>query len=79
MAGASGRKLDETKTLAWIRGLKTTFNLRTLAAATDAEKSTGCGGELNAVPINGSAVASSDAVDATKFCRINNLECEACQ
>ena len=49
MAGASGKKLDETYKLAWLRGLKTTYYLRTLAA-TSAEKSTGQGGELNAVP-----------------------------
>jgi ribonucleoside-diphosphate reductase alpha chain len=38
MAGASGKKLDETYKLAWLRGLKTTYYLRTLAA-TSAEKS----------------------------------------
>jgi len=48
MAGASGKKLDEIYKLAWIRGLKTTYYLRTLGA-TSAEKSTGRGGELNAV------------------------------
>jgi ribonucleoside-diphosphate reductase alpha chain len=52
MAGASGKKLDETYKLAWLRGLKTTYYLRTLAA-TSAEKSTGRGGELNAVPVSG--------------------------
>jgi ribonucleoside-diphosphate reductase alpha chain len=52
MAGASGKKLDETYKLAWVRGLKTTYYLRTLAA-TSAEKSTGQGGELNAVPTSG--------------------------
>jgi ribonucleoside-diphosphate reductase alpha chain len=52
MAGASGKKLDETYKLAWVRGLKTTYYLRTLAA-TSAEKSTGQGGELNAVPASG--------------------------
>ena len=39
MAGASGKKLDETYKLAWLRGLKTTYYLRTLGA-THAEKST---------------------------------------
>src|SRR5437016_2001413 len=48
MAGASGKKLDETYKLAWVRGLKTTYYLRTLAA-TSAEKSTGQGRELNGV------------------------------
>ena len=54
MAGASGKKLDETYKLAWLRGLKTTYYLRTLAA-THAEKSTGKGGELNAVSSSGMA------------------------
>ncbi len=30
MAGASGKKLDETYKLAWLRGLKTTYYLRTM-------------------------------------------------
>ena len=32
MAGASGKKLDETYKLAWLRGLKTTYYLRTMSA-----------------------------------------------
>ncbi|MCC7218839.1 MAG: ribonucleoside-diphosphate reductase subunit alpha, partial [Burkholderiales bacterium] len=59
MAGASGKKLDETYKLAWVRGLKTTYYLRTLAA-TSAEKSTGRGGELNAVSA-GSGLAGANA------------------
>ena len=61
MAGASGKKLDETYKLAWIRGLKTTYYLRTLGA-TSAEKSTGKGGELNAVSSSGGAGAMSSAM-----------------
>ena len=57
MAGASGKKLDDTYKLAWLRGLKTTYYLRTLAA-TSAEKSTGRGGELNAVPVSGGMTAT---------------------
>jgi ribonucleoside-diphosphate reductase alpha chain len=52
MAGASGKKLDETYKLAWIRGIKTTYYLRT-TSATQAEKSTVQSGRLNAVS-NGS-------------------------
>ncbi|HZY15332.1 MAG TPA: ribonucleoside-diphosphate reductase subunit alpha, partial [Ramlibacter sp.] len=52
MAGASGKKLDETYKLAWLRGLKTTYYLRT-TSATQAEKSTVQSGRLNAVS-NGS-------------------------
>ncbi|MEW6592017.1 MAG: ribonucleoside-diphosphate reductase subunit alpha, partial [Pseudomonadota bacterium] len=65
MAGASGKKLDETYKLAWIRGLKTTYYLRTLGA-TSAEKSTGKGGELNAVSahVGGGMSAKPSAIDA---------------
>ena len=54
MAGASGKKLDELYKLAWKRGLKTTYYLRTMGA-TSAEKSTGKGGELNAVSSGGTS------------------------
>ncbi len=57
MAGASGKKLDDTYKLAWLRGLKTTYYLRTLGA-TSAEKSTGRGGELNAVNASGAGSTS---------------------
>jgi ribonucleoside-diphosphate reductase alpha chain len=60
MAGASGKKLDETYKLAWVRGLKTTYYLRTLAA-TSAEKSTGRGGELNAVSASGASIGGASA------------------
>jgi len=57
MAGASGRKLHETYTLAWLRGLKTTYYLRTLGA-TSAEKSTTDKiGQLNAVSAEGAMSA----------------------
>ena len=48
MAGASGKKLDDTYKLAWVRGLKTTYYLRTMSA-THAEKSTVTAGRMNAV------------------------------
>jgi len=76
MAGASGKKLDETYKLAWLRGLKTTYYLRTLGA-TSAEKSTGRAGQLNAVPSDG-GLSEVPATDA-QFCSIDNPECEACQ
>ncbi|GAA5236105.1 ribonucleoside-diphosphate reductase subunit alpha [Verticiella sediminum] len=60
MAGASGKKLDETYKLAWQRGLKTTYYLRTLGA-TSAEKSTGRGGELTAVSMAAGAGAAASA------------------
>jgi len=75
MAGASGKKLDDTYKLAWLRGLKTTYYLRTLGA-TSAEKSTGRAGQLNAVNADGGL--TTPATDA-KFCSIDNPECESCQ
>ena len=70
MAGASGKRLDETYKLAWIRGLKTTYYLRALGA-THAEKSTVKTGELNAVP--------AESLEAPKMCAIDKPDCEACQ
>jgi ribonucleoside-diphosphate reductase alpha chain len=74
MAGASGRKLDDTYKLAWIRGLKTTYYLRAMGA-THAEKSTVKAGQLNAVP----ALAEEGAASEIKVCAIDNPDCEACQ
>ncbi len=37
MAGASGKKLHDTYMLAWLRGLKTTYYLRTTSATNDRE------------------------------------------
>jgi ribonucleoside-diphosphate reductase alpha chain len=92
MAGASGKKLDDTYKLAWRRGLKTTYYLRT-SSATHAEKSTVQSGRLNAVASGASgAISSMDAAAAAakaqmndapatdiKFCAIDDPTCEACQ
>ncbi|MEY3474201.1 MAG: hypothetical protein RL087_659, partial [Pseudomonadota bacterium] len=67
MAGASGKKLDDTYKLAWLRGLKTTYYLRT-SSATQAEKSTVQSGKLNAVAsggaTTGAAAAGTSALEA---------------
>ncbi|MHB1115821.1 ribonucleoside-diphosphate reductase subunit alpha [Sideroxydans sp.] len=79
MSGVSGRKLDETYKLAWVRGLKTTYYLRTLGA-TSAEKSTSRAGSLNAVSSGGvGEMSAAPATEETQFCSIDNPECEACQ
>ena len=78
MAGASGRKLDETYKLAWIRGLKTTYYLRAMGA-THAEKSTVKAGQLNAVPSDGGMAGAAAGAAEPAFCSIDNPECEACQ
>lgn len=94
MAGASGKKLDETYKLAWLRGLKTTYYLRTVGA-THAEKSTVTAGRMNAVSSSTPQATSMSALDAAaaaaqaqlsavpatdiKFCAIDDPGCEACQ
>jgi ribonucleoside-diphosphate reductase alpha chain len=95
MAGASGKRLDETYKLAWVRGLKTTYYLRTMGAS-HVEMSTVSRGHHNAVSsgAQGAGVTSS-ALDAAaaqarapmsdgpatdmKFCAIDDPTCEACQ
>jgi ribonucleoside-diphosphate reductase alpha chain len=63
MAGASGKKLDDTYKLAWTRGLKTTYYLRT-RGATHAEKSTVTAGRMNSVSSgNEGSTAKMNAVD----------------
>ncbi len=86
MAGASGKKLDETYKLAWLRGLKTTYYLRT-QSATHVEMSTVNTRQLNAVASgrDDSAMASPGTPQETlpasdvRFCAIDDPSCEACQ
>ncbi len=74
MSEPSGKKLDNLYKLAWVRGLKTTYYLRSMGA-THAEKSTvqGRKNKLNAVQSNGNGNS------APKACSILDPDCEACQ
>jgi len=93
IAGASGKKLDDTYKLAWIRGLKTTYYLRSLGASA-AEKSTTRGNESNGIESGAAAVGSSaqltsqivlpEAEIVGRACTLRPgdagfEECEACQ
>ena len=91
MGGASGKKLDDTYKLAWLRGLKTTYYLRTMAA-THVEKSTVASGQLNSVSsgggVNGTDAAAASAAGGVEadgpVCTMRPgdagfEECEACQ
>ena len=69
---ASGKKLDITYRMAWLRGLKTTYYLRALAATT-AEKSTVADNSLNKVSTEPTAALVPMA------CSIDDPDCEACQ
>ncbi|MDQ0512283.1 ribonucleoside-diphosphate reductase subunit alpha [Ancylobacter amanitiformis] len=89
IANPSGRKLDELYRLAWKRGLKTTYYLRS-RSATHVEKSTlkGTDGKLNAVssgpvapiaaPIAAPILVNPEA-SWGQACSINDPDCEACQ
>ncbi|KTC65620.1 ribonucleoside-diphosphate reductase subunit alpha (plasmid) [Legionella adelaidensis] len=68
MAKPSGKKLDDLYRQAWIRGLKTTYYLRSVGAS-NAEKSTVTDGALNAVKIE----------EEPLMCSILDPNCEACQ
>lgn len=71
MAEPDGAKLDNLYKLAWVRGLKTTYYLRTMGA-THVEKSTLADGKLN-------AVQNSNTSGEQNVCSITDPDCEACQ
>jgi ribonucleoside-diphosphate reductase alpha chain len=73
VAGANGKKLDITYRMAWLRGLKTTYYLRALAA-TSTEKSTISDTSLNKVSTEPAGPASVPAA-----CSLDDPDCEACQ
>ena len=70
IANASGKKLDITYRMAWLRGLKTTYYLRSLAA-TSTEKSTVDDNSLNKV--------ASGPAEAPTACSLDDPDCESCQ
>jgi ribonucleoside-diphosphate reductase alpha chain len=73
IAAPNGRKLDQLYRLAWERGLKTTYYLRS-RSATHVEKSTlkGTDGKLN-------AVSAAPILVEGQACSIDDPTCEACQ
>jgi ribonucleoside-diphosphate reductase alpha chain len=77
MSEPSGQKLDSLYKLAWVRGLKTTYYLRSMGA-THVEKSTmeaDRASKLNAVK----NTAAEEVLAAPKACSILDPDCEACQ
>jgi len=75
IANVDGKKLDITYRMAWYKGLKTTYYLRSMGA-TATEKSTVERSSLNAVQSNQEVQAASQAPSA---CSILDPDCEACQ
>ena len=70
----NGKKLDIMYRMAWLRGLKTTYYLRSRGATTT-EKSTISRGELNAV----AASQETALEDMTEVSSVQDPDCEACQ
>jgi len=70
MKEPSGSRLDNLYRLAWLRGLKTTYYLRSLGA-THVEK--------NTVKSSNNMIKLSQSHDLPKACLIDDPECEACQ
>jgi ribonucleoside-diphosphate reductase alpha chain len=71
----SGKVLDNLYKLAWKRGLKTTYYLRTLGATSTEKATVERAGELNAVKVAEKSVETSQP----KACSIADPDCEACQ
>ena len=70
----NGKKLDVMYRMAWLKGLKTTYYLRSRGATT-IEKSTIATGELNAV----TASQEPEAEDMPEAGFTSDPDCEACQ
>ena len=78
MAEPSGQKMDNLYKLAWVRGLKTTYYLRSIGA-THVEKSTMSNhqeSKLNAVQ---SEALQAEPPAAPSACSLLDPDCEACQ
>ena len=85
VTGTSGQVLNDLYRLAWKRGLKTTYYLRT-QSATQVEKSTlaSTDGRLNAVPVapGPQTLLNIDTAvnpDLGIVCNLDDEDCEACQ
>jgi ribonucleoside-diphosphate reductase alpha chain len=74
MSEPSGKKLDNLYKLAWVRGLKTTYYLRSMGA-THMEKTTERTRAINTNTPENITVGS----EAPKACSILDPDCDACQ
>jgi len=70
LAEPSGKKLDSLYKLAWVRGLKTTYYLRSLGATA---------AESSATKSSATKSVQPEAEEMPKVCSILDPECDACQ
>ncbi|SVE53512.1 uncharacterized protein METZ01_LOCUS506366, partial [marine metagenome] len=68
MAEPSGKKLDNLYKLAWVRGLKTTYYLRSLGATHMEKNANSTKEEIN-----------NEVASGSKACSIIDPDCEVCQ
>ena len=78
MAEPSGTKLDNLYKLAWVRGLKTTYYLRSMGA-THVEKSTMVSNQANQLSAVSGTYSSTADTSVPSVCSILDPDCEACQ
>ncbi len=76
MAEPSGKKLDNLYKLAWVRGLKTTYYLRSMGA-THVEKSSDDRDSSSNIKVANTGLSAGSA--APQACSILDPDCEACQ
>jgi len=77
MAEPSGKKLDNLYKLAWVRGLKTTYYLRSLGATQVEKTSVDGAGQSNTTKTANTGISAGSA--APKACSILDPDCDACQ
>jgi len=79
MAEPSGKKLDNLYKLAWVRGLKTTYYLRSQGATAVEKNTSGPGAGRKSEGSGRNFISAAAAAEAPKACSILDPECEACQ
>lgn len=79
MAEPSGKKMDNLYKLAWIRGLKTTYYLRSMGATAAEKTSSSAPAPVAVVNSSFDDITSGAGVDAPQACSILEPDCEACQ
>lgn len=81
MAEPSGKTMDNLYKLAWVRGLKTTYYLRSMGATAAEKISSAIPAAEPTAPTTDSLddIVSGEGVEAPQACSILEPDCEACQ
>lgn len=77
MAEPSGKKLDNLYKLAWVRGLKTTYYLRSMGATHVEKTSVEGASSSNKISVANTGLSAGNT--APQACSILDPDCEACQ